>query len=192
LGEEVARGGQDPKDVKYEDRSGNVYENKGSNDTLPDNYSSFNAWSAPFLQKWTKIRRAFWLNPHKSDDHWGEAGTKIGLSVHRPIDPSAEQEVVLRWPDEPMVRCSHCLVFPLCISKQKGLVINSENLAKMYIIKNKALSRILVAGRRRTRGEKMKVSSIMLLKTNGGKMSESILSIMLMKRQVVTVAFPLY
>jgi hypothetical protein len=43
----------------------------------------------------------------------------------------------------------------------------------------------------KTRGEKMKVSSIMLLKTNGGKMSESSLSIMLMKRQVVTVAFPL-
>ena len=43
----------------------------------------------------------------------------------------------------------------------------------------------------KTRGEKMKVSSIMLLKTNGGKMSESSLSIMLMKRQVVTVSFPL-
>jgi hypothetical protein len=158
---------------------------------MTDNYSGFCAWSAPFLQKWTKIQRAFWLNPHKSDDNWGEAGTKIGSSVHRPIDPSAEREVVLRWPDEPMVRCSHCLAFPLCTSKQKGLVINSENLAKIYIIENKTLSQILVAGRRKNAGGKMKVSSIILLKTNGGKMSESSLSIMLMKRKVVTVAFPL-
>jgi hypothetical protein len=47
-------------------------------------------------------------------------------------------------------------------------------------------------GGEKTRGEEMKVSSIMLLKTNGGKMSENSLSIMLMKRQVVTAAFPLY
>jgi hypothetical protein len=43
----------------------------------------------------------------------------------------------------------------------------------------------------KTRGEKMKVSSIMLLKTNGGKMSESGLSIMLMKTKVVASGFPL-
>jgi hypothetical protein len=48
-----------------------------------------------------------------------------------------------------------------------------------------------VAVNEKTRGEKMKVSSIMLLKTNGGKMSEIGLSIMLMKRKVVTVVFPL-
>ena len=41
----------DHKDVKNEGRSGNVYENKGSNDTMTDNYSGFCAWSAPFLQK---------------------------------------------------------------------------------------------------------------------------------------------
>jgi hypothetical protein len=40
-------------------------------------------------------------------------------------------------------------------------------------------------GGEKTRGEKMKVSSIMLLKTNGGKMSESGLSIMFMKMQAL-------
>ena len=39
---------------------------------------------------------------------------------------------------------------------------------------------------RKNAGEKMKVSSIMLLKTNGVKMSETGLSIMLMKTNVVT------
>jgi hypothetical protein len=48
------------------------------------------------------------------------------------------------------------------------------------------------ACREKTRGEKMKVSSIMLLKTNGGKMSEIGLSIMFMKRKGVTLVFPLY
>jgi hypothetical protein len=43
-----------------------------------------------------------------------------------------------------------------------------------------------------TRGEKMKVTSIMLLKTNVEKMPEIDLSIMLMKRKGVTVISPLY
>jgi len=46
-------------------------------------------------------------------------------------------------------------------------------------------------GSEKTRGEKMKVSSIMLLKTNVEKMSETGLSIMLMKTNIVTVVFPL-
>jgi hypothetical protein len=46
--------------------------------------------------------------------------------------------------------------------------------------------------RKKRGGGKMKVSSIMLLKTNGGKMSEIGLSIMLMKRKIVTDSFPLY
>jgi hypothetical protein len=47
-------------------------------------------------------------------------------------------------------------------------------------------------GQQKARGEKMKVSSIMLLKTHGVKMSETGLSIMLMKRKAVTGCFPLY
>ena len=99
-----------------------------------------------------------------------------------------------RWSDAP-----DRLAFPLCTSKQKGLAINSENLAKIYIIENKTVSQFLVAGQRKNAGEKMKVSSIMLLKTNGGKNvrnrpfhyvdenkgSYSRLSIMLMKRKEV-------
>jgi hypothetical protein len=46
-------------------------------------------------------------------------------------------------------------------------------------------------GSEKTRGEKMKVSSIMLLKTHVVKMSEIGLSIMLMKTKTVTSVFPL-
>ena len=88
------------------------------------------------------------------DDNWGEAGTKIGSSVHRPIDPSAERGVVLRWPDEPMARWPDRLAFPLCTSKQKGLAINSENLAKIYVIETKTVSSFLAAGQRKNAGGK--------------------------------------
>jgi len=47
-------------------------------------------------------------------------------------------------------------------------------------------------GSEKTRGEKMKVSSIMLLKTNVEKMPESGLSIMLLKNKLVIAVFPLY
>jgi hypothetical protein len=76
---------------------------------------------------------------HKWDDKWGS-------SVHEPIDPSAERGVVLRWSDEPMARWPDCPGFPLCISKQKGLAINSENLAKLYVIETNRVSSLLVAG----------------------------------------------
>jgi hypothetical protein len=46
-------------------------------------------------------------------------------------------------------------------------------------------------GRQKTRGQKMKVSSIMLLKTNGEKMPEKGLSIMLMKIKAVAGNLPL-
>jgi hypothetical protein len=91
-----------------------------------------------------------------------------------------------------MARSPDHLAFPLCTSKQKGLAIKNGNLARCYIVENTMVIGLLIAGSEKTRGEKMKVSSIMLLKTNGEKMSEIDLSIMLMKRKVVTVAFPLY
>ena len=69
---------------------------------------------------------------------------------------------------------------------------NGQNLAGIDIIETKTVSLRLVVGERKTRGENMKVSSIMLLKTNGGKMSETGLSIMLMKTNIVTGGFPLY
>ena len=125
------------KDVKNEGRSGNVYENKGFTDTMTENYSSFCAWSAPFLQKWTKIQRTCWPNTHKLDDNWGEVWTSIGSSGHRPVAPSPQHGVTPRRLTDPMIRCSNHLAFPLCASKQKRLAINSENLAKIHAIENK-------------------------------------------------------
>jgi hypothetical protein len=45
------------KDVKYEGRSGNVYENKGPNDNLPDKKDDICAWSHGILHKNTRISR---------------------------------------------------------------------------------------------------------------------------------------
>jgi hypothetical protein len=47
----VRQGGLTPKDVKNEDRSGNVYENKGSDDKMPDKISDISAGLMPILQK---------------------------------------------------------------------------------------------------------------------------------------------
>jgi len=96
-----------------------------------------------------------------------------------------------------MAQCRDGLIadhlgFPLCTSKQKRLAINSENPVKIYIIETNTVSSLLEGGAAKKRGGgKMKVSSIMLLKTNGVKMTEIGLSIMLMKTNIVTVAFPL-
>ena len=47
----VRQGGLTPKDVKNEDRSGNVYENKGPDDKMPDEKSDISAGLTPILQK---------------------------------------------------------------------------------------------------------------------------------------------
>jgi hypothetical protein len=91
-----------------------------------------------------------------------------------------------------MVRCPDRLASPLCTSKQRWLPINNENLANPYIIENNKVIKIMATGQRKNAGEKMKVSSIMLLKTNGGEMSEIGLSIMLMKRKQLAPVSPLY
>ncbi len=46
-------------------------------------------------------------------------------------------------------------------------------------------------GSEKMRGEKMKVTSIMLLKNNGSKLSDFDLSIILLKNKIVKVIFPL-
>ena len=53
-----------------------------------------------------------------------------------------------------MVRWADHLAFPLCTSKQKGLAINSENPAKIYVIETKIVSSFLVAGQRKNAGGK--------------------------------------
>jgi hypothetical protein len=47
----VRQGGLAPKNMKNEDRSGNVYENKGSDDKMPDEKSDTSAGLMPSLQK---------------------------------------------------------------------------------------------------------------------------------------------
>jgi hypothetical protein len=51
-----------PKDVKNKGRSGNVYENKGSNDKMTDTVSGICAWLSVVLQKNTDFERHFALN----------------------------------------------------------------------------------------------------------------------------------
>jgi len=55
--------------------------------------------------------------------------------------------------------------------KQKGLTMNCENPAKIYVIEIKIVSSFPWRGLQKTRGDKMKVSLAMLLKTNVEKMS---------------------
>ena len=43
------------KDVKNEGRSGNVYENKGPSDNLPDTKDDISAWSDIILHRKTRI-----------------------------------------------------------------------------------------------------------------------------------------
>jgi hypothetical protein len=50
-----------PKDVKNEGRSGNVHENKGSNDKMPEEMSGICAWLRVILQKNTDFKRHFAL-----------------------------------------------------------------------------------------------------------------------------------
>jgi hypothetical protein len=66
--------------------------------------------------------------------------------------------------------------------------MNGGNLEKIYVIETKSISSFPAGGWKKTRGEKMKVSSIMLLKTHGEKMSETGLSIMLLKIRLLQSA----
>ena len=50
-GKSRAGGRSAPKDVKNEDRSGNVYENKGPNDNLPDTKDDISAWLNAILHR---------------------------------------------------------------------------------------------------------------------------------------------
>jgi hypothetical protein len=59
--------------------------------------------------------------------------------------------------------------------------MSSANLARIYIVEIKVVSLLLASGGEKMRGEKMQVSLIMLLKTNGEKMSDFWLAIMLLK-----------
>ena len=58
----MRRGASNLKDVKYEGRSGNVYENKGSNDKMPEQLADICAQLRPFLQKNSVLEGQFAIN----------------------------------------------------------------------------------------------------------------------------------
>ncbi len=62
---------------------------------------------------------------------------------------------------------------------------------KIQVVETNSVNRIALRLGSKNAGEKMKVSSIMLLKTNASKMSETSLSIMLLKNKLVIGIFPL-
>ena len=70
---------------------------------------------------------------------------------------------------------------PLCTRNKKVLEMNRKNKIENYIVENKIVNLIRMKKWRKNAGEKMKVTSIMLLKTNVEKMSETWLSIILLK-----------
>ena len=72
-----------------------------------------------------------------------------------------------------------------CCTKIRRLPLKNPNPKKFYLIVNNILNRFSVARPRKTRGEKMKDSLAMLLKTNGGKMSLLASLAMLLKKQLV-------
>jgi len=59
--------------------------------------------------------------------------------------------------------------------------VESQNLKKLYLIQFKRVSQSRGSRREKTRGENMKDSLVMLLKTNGEKMPETRSLAMLMK-----------
>jgi hypothetical protein len=72
--------------------------------------------------------------------------------------------------------------------KTKELSIYGEALKKLYVTENNHVISFAASGLKKTRGEKMKVTSIMLLKTHVEKMSETGLSIICMKTRNIETA----
>jgi len=75
------------------------------------------------------------------------------------------------------------MVLSRCVRKIKKLAVRRQNLAKPYVIVNNGVNPFMVKRQRKTRGEKMKDSLAMLLKTNGGKLSVFASLAMLLKKQ---------
>ena len=67
--------------------------------------------------------------------------------------------------------------------KLNGLAVDNKNLARAHVLENKIVDLIRMATWSKNAGGKMEVISIMLLKTNGDKVSEIGLSIMLLKNK---------
>ena len=83
---------------------------------------------------------------------------------------------------------SALLPTPLYISKQRELAIFDEDLEKLYVIEITPVIAFPARSRKKTRGENMKVSPIMLLKTHVEKMSETSRAIISMKTRQIEAA----
>ena len=88
-----------PKDVKNEGRSGNVYENKGPNDTMTDNISGFCAWSHAILHKNTRI-----LQKPTSFCHISSVNERTRALQNANSCPSRSFRVFRDLPDDAVLR----------------------------------------------------------------------------------------
>ena len=80
------------------------------------------------------------------------------------------------------------LATPLYLRKQRELAISDDDRAKFYLFDIKQVMQYKFAAHKKTRGENMKVSPTMLLKTHIEKMSETGHAIICMKTRNLDVA----
>ena len=148
----------------------------------------------------TTIIRSFWQNMYRWRDKSGSgAGTgALGLGFRTctaishsgPLCPGCRiaNPIVPRFLN-PVSREGF---LSRCYRKIRELALKSQKPKKFYLIVNKAVNRFLIARSRKMRGEKMKDSLAMLLKTNGGKMSVLASLAMLLKKQLVITCLSRY
>ena len=123
----------------------------------------FRGTGRQFAGSWVEIAQTMRKLKAKADPNQ--------LIAFAPNHASTEHRLLLndpmiRWPDDPIIR-------PLsrCIRKIKRLAVRRQIPPKFHVIVKNGVTPFVVRQRQKTRGEKVKDSLAMLLKTNGGKMS---------------------
>jgi hypothetical protein len=138
-------------------------------------------------------RRGFWTKMHRPREISRRRRTHNGLTgspAHGFID-RCNQNWFLGGPmiqrfDDPIMMAFHYVL------ANKGGYRKIAQIPEIPIsLKLNQLLHSRQPGGEKMRGEKMKVTSIMLLKKNASKMSETGLSIMLLKNKLLMVASPL-
>ncbi len=115
---------------------------------------------------------------------WQDCRTCSALSYSGQGCPSVPSRVPT-FPGS-LIPCPRELFLSRCYTKITELGLKSRNLKKFHLIVNNEVNRFSMTRSQKTRGEKMKDSLAMLLKTNGGKMSVLASLAMLLKKQLVT------
>ena len=87
------------RDVKNEDRSGHVHENKGDDDKMSDEIHAIYTRKARITLESTIILRALRPKMHHLHDNSGQRRARIDSSAHFPIDPSEEHKEMLKNED---------------------------------------------------------------------------------------------